>query len=534
MRRIESIPDAKRVTDGLRHSGYTPETAIADLIDNSIAADADKVSIKITKQVDQTYLVWIGDNGCGMDESTLIKAMQYGSDKNLARSGLSVYGLGMKMASTTFTKRFSVVTREMNSKAFTATYDLDEMEDHPWSFTVGESTPNQIKALDDVSDKGSGTVVIWENADFKISEQSPRKKKAAGPRKNLLEDISLYLGMVFHRFMDGSLEREKLSIHVNSVTVDPWNPVHENFLAPDWLPKVEKYEHDVNINNEIIKVPYVLTTYKLNGQDDEENVPGAWNNSRVGMPTQGIYAYRENRILQNPSWLNALVFHPDTNTLRASLEIDPRLDEIIRTDVKKSGLMLSDEMWENLKNSLQMSKQHLKASLKDKKDKKKKSIDTTDIHRGSNKTIFGAGPDLSTPGITRITPTTVTVDTLFGKSTTDITDVTGQVGSDARILVVDSIDNGFLWEPKMNGADQVIYLNKSHPFYLKIYLQLRTNDLAIQGLDYLLYALANAELQTRTDRVKEQFTQMRQVMSNTLRTLVLEVEEVDEFIDESE
>jgi hypothetical protein len=86
----------------------------------------------------------------------------------------------------------------------------------------------------------------------------------------------------------------------------------------------------------------------------------------------------------------------------------------------------------------------------------------------------------------------------------------------------------------MNGADQVIYLNKSHPFYLKIYLQLRTNDLAIQGLDYLLYALANAELQTRTDRVKEQFTQMRQVMSNTLRTLVLEVEEVDEFIDENE
>ena len=69
---------------------------------------------------------------------------------------------------------------------------------------------------------------------------------------------------------------------------------------------------------------------------------------------------------------------------------------------------------------------------------------------------------------------------------------------------------------------------------MKIYLQLRTNDLAIQGLDYLLYALANAELQTRTDRVKEQFTQMRQVMSNTLRTLVLEVEEVDEFIDENE
>jgi hypothetical protein len=81
----------------------------------------------------------------------------------------------------------------------------------------------------------------------------------------------------------------------------------------------------------------------------------------------------------------------------------------------------------------------------------------------------------------------------------------------------------------MNGSDQVIYLNKSHPFYLKVYIELRDNALAIQGLDFLLYALANAENLTRTDRVKEQFTQMRQQMSNTLRTLVLDLEESEEF-----
>ena len=96
-------------------------------------------------------------------------------------------------------------------------------------------------------------------------------------------------------------------------------------------------------------------------------------------------------------------------------------------------------------------------------------------------------------------------------------------------MVVDSLDNGFLWEPRMNGADQVIYLNKSHPFYLKVYIELRNNELAIQGLDFLLFALANAELQTRTDRVKEQFTQMRQVMSNTLRTLVIDLDDSEDF-----
>jgi len=529
-RRIESIPDAKRVTDGLRHSGYTPETAIADLIDNSIAAGANRVSVKLAKQVDQTFLVWIGDNGCGMDEATLIKAMQYGSDKTLARTGLSVYGLGMKMASTTFSKRFSVVTREKGATAYTATYDLDEMGEHPWSFTVGESTPGQINALDYVAAGTSGTVVIWEHADFRISDQSPKKKKASGPRKNLTEDIGRYLGMVFHRFMDGTVDpKNLLQIKINEEMVSPWNPVHDDYLHPDWVPKVEKFEIDVLIEGEVVQVPYTLTTYRLYGQNDEPRVPGAFESSKVGMSTQGIYPYRENRILQNPDWLNVLTFHPDTNTLRATLELDTRLDEIIRTDVKKSGIMLADEMWENLKNTLSLSKSHLKQALSELKKVNKKKIDTGDIHKGSNRTISLAGPDLAIPGMKRISPTTVEIDTMFGPSIAEIGNVTGTLSSDSRIVVVDSLDNGFLWEPKMNGSEQVIYLNKSHPFYLKVYIELRNNALAIQGLDFLLYALANAENLTRTDRVKEQFTQMRQQMSNTLRTLVLDLDDGDDF-----
>ena len=271
------------------------------------------------------------------------------------------------------------------------------------------------------------------------------------------------------------------------------------------------------------------TTYRLYGQNDEPRVPGAFESSKVGMSTQGIYPYRENRILQNPDWLNVLTFHPDTNTLRATLELDTRLDEIIRTDVKKSGIMLADEMWENLKNTLSLSKSHLKQALSELKRNNKKKIDTGDIHKGSNRTISLAGPDLAIPGMKRISPTTVEIDTMFGPSIAEIGNVTGTISNDSRIVVVDSLDNGFLWEPKMNGSEQVIYLNKSHPFYLKVYIELRNNALAIQGLDFLLYALANAENLTRTDRVKEQFTQMRQQMSNTLRTLVLDLDDGDDF-----
>lgn len=161
-RRIESIPDAVRVTEGLRHTGYTPKTAIADLIDNSVAANSTVVGVRLSRNFDQSYTVWVGDNGCGMNEETLIAAMKYGSARELARNKLSVYGLGLKMASSSFSKRFTVVTREAKKEVFAATYDLDEMAEYPWSFQVGEADKEQIIALDEIANGLSGTVVIWE------------------------------------------------------------------------------------------------------------------------------------------------------------------------------------------------------------------------------------------------------------------------------------------------------------------------------------------------------------------------------------
>jgi hypothetical protein len=537
-RRVESIPDAVRVTEGLRHTGYTPETAIADLIDNSIAADATEIGVRLSRGFDNTYTVWIGDNGCGMDEATLIRAMQYGSSRELARNKLSVYGLGMKMASTSFSSRFTVVTREKKGKAYSATYDLIEMKDHPWSFEVGEATEEQILALNETANSGSGSVVIWESANFNISEQNPKKKRMVGKPKNLDKDIESYLGLVFHKFMDSPGDTgSSLEIKVNGNRVTPFNPVHPDFLDKEWVPIVDKFTIEVEINGQTEEVPYVLTTYKINGDLDTPNKPGALEASRMGMPTQGIYPYREGRILQKPDWLNVISFHPDWNTMRVTLDLDPRLDGIIRTDVKKSGIALTDEMWEELKNVLELYKSQIKKinkRRKDEREKEKEKSRNIDIHGGSNTVITTAGVDLPTAGVKRISPTEVEVDTIFGPSVTNIKDYSGPTSRDSHIQVVDDLEGGILWEPRMNGADQIILLNRSHPFYRRVYLQLRQNPLAVQGLDFLLYALANAEWMTRTDRAKEQFYQMRRIMADTLRTLVIELEDVPELDFEGE
>ena len=528
-RRIESIPDAVRVTEGLRHTGYTPKTAIADLIDNSVAANSTVVGVRLSRNFDQSYTVWVGDNGCGMNEETLIAAMKYGSARELARNKLSVYGLGLKMASSSFSKRFTVVTREAKKEVFAATYDLDEMAEHPWSFQVGEADKEQIIALDEIANGLSGTVVIWEKADFSINEQSYKKKRTIGKPRNLESEISNYLGLVFHKFMENQgPDSQSLSIKVNGNLVTPFDPVHSDFLDNEWKPITDQFSIGVKIDGKIENIPYKLITYKLNAERDAPNKPGAFEASRVGMTTQGIYPYRENRILQEPSWLNVLPFHPDTNTMRVVLELDPRLDDIIRTDVKKSGIALHDEMWEDMKEVLENYKAEIKKINKGRmnaREKEKLKSVGNDLHKISNTIINTASPDLQSAASKRISPTTVEFETLFGPQITNIGEYSGPGSRDSRIHAVDDIEGGLLWEPKMLGSDQVILLNKSHPFYRKVYWQLRKTPLATQGFDFLLFALANAEWMTRTDRAKEQFFQMRLMMANTLRTLVAEIED---------
>ena len=534
LRRVESIPDAVRVTEGLRHTGYKPKTAIADLIDNSIAANATEIGVRLSKNFDNTFTVWVGDNGCGMNEDMLIQAMKYGSSRELARNKLSVYGLGLKMASSSFSKRFSVVTREKENSVYCATYDLDEMADHPWTFQVGKASEQQVIALDEVAKGGSGTVVIWESANFVVSEQSHKKKRSnSSNARNLDMEITNYLGLVFHRFMEPTTQNSTgLSIKMNGSVISQFNPVHTDFLDPEWQPIIDEFYLELEIEGKQQRVPYRMTTYKLNGREDAENKPGALEASKMGMTTQGIYPYRENRILQDPSWLDVLAFHPDTNAMRVTLELDPRLDKVIRTDVKKSGIALPDEMWEDLKEHLEQYKAEIKKRNSQKRTKREKDRMKKgggDLHEPSNTVIELAKQDLPHPSLKRISPTTVEIETLFGPQVTEAREYAGVGSRDSRILTVDDLEGGLLWEPSMRGSDQVILLNRSHPFYRKVYWQLRKTPLATQGLDFLLFSLANAEWMTRTDRAKEQFFQMRQMMANTLRTLVAEIEESPEL-----
>ena len=178
---LDVPPDPERISEGLRDTGYEFSTAVADIIDNSIAAGATVVDVRMAIDFGGRIFVSITDDGCGMDREGLINAMRYGSRRRVDPSSLGKFGLGLKTASTAFCRRLSVISRSSDTgPVLKATWDLDHIaKSEKWELLLGPSGPEEKKLLDTVATGKSGTVVLWENVDRLLREYAKPDGKFA-------------------------------------------------------------------------------------------------------------------------------------------------------------------------------------------------------------------------------------------------------------------------------------------------------------------------------------------------------------------
>ena len=110
--RTESAePNPEFLIKSIAEQGYSLETALADLMDNSISAGADCIEVMI-RMDEEPFTLFLADNGLGMDEDELRQKMQFPSsspEKDRQQIDLGRFGLGMKTASFSQTRRFSVI-----------------------------------------------------------------------------------------------------------------------------------------------------------------------------------------------------------------------------------------------------------------------------------------------------------------------------------------------------------------------------------------------------------------------------------------
>ena len=341
-------PDAGATIESLRSLGYSPPSAVADLVDNSVAAGASTVWITASFGEGADAWVAIRDDGVGMDAPALRNAMRIGSTDPLdvrPERDLGRFGFGLKTASFSQAREVTVASlTEGMVKPVVRAWDVDRVrQTGRWQLKRSASA-GAARVLDDDGPTGHGTTVVWRRLTSMASEEDTAEE---GRREFIrhLDEIAAHLGMVFERFIgDG-----RVAIRVGNVAVAAWDPfLRSNDASQELVTEKLRYQ-----SSAVTVTPYVLPHESMLTPEEAARAggPAGWNEQ------QGFYVYRGDRLITAGDWLGLRVARNDLHNLaRIAVDVPRELDLSWRLDVTKASVRPPDGLRRDLLRLAEMTR----------------------------------------------------------------------------------------------------------------------------------------------------------------------------------
>jgi hypothetical protein len=320
-------PFAPVLLESMRAIGYSFQSALADIIDNSISAGAKIVDIRFSPY-GEPYVAII-DDGHGIRPQDFVAAMRHGSADpraQRARSDLGRFGLGLKTASLSQCRRLTVVTR-VNNTLTAKRWDLDVIGQREDWILLG-LTQEAIRLLPHIGEleqSGTGTMILWQSFD-RLSAGELSIESALGQRMDAARD---HLALVFHRFLSPEKPYPPVRIVLNGNPVAALDPFLSSHRSTQALP-----EEQILIEGESVKIaPFILPHISKLSIADLAIAGGEEGLRR----NQGFYVYRNRRLITWGSWFRLIRQEEITKLARVRVDIPNTLDHLWTIDVRKSN-----------------------------------------------------------------------------------------------------------------------------------------------------------------------------------------------------
>lgn len=316
---IELTPPASSLIESMRDIGYTLNTAVADILDNSIAANSSTIDIYYVNDTEASLM--IVDDGHGMTKEELLSALRFAyvsPNDDRAINDLGRFGLGLKTASFSQARKLTVVSCK-NNEISCAVWDLDYIvKTKKWLLQVVnlEDIGIPMETLEKI--KPHGTIVILQNID-RFGDNKDNQNI-----NSYISELRDHIALVFHRYLDTN----HVKINLNNVPIIPFDPYLTSNPHTNHHP-IEK----IKIKDSIVTIQtHILPHHKWLKKDEEDFLikkSDLLNN-------QGFYVYRNNRLMVWGDWFRLLKKSESTKLARIEIHFDNRLDSEWNIDVKKS------------------------------------------------------------------------------------------------------------------------------------------------------------------------------------------------------
>lgn len=321
------VPSAASILQSMRDIGYTLDTAVADIIDNSIAAAATQIDLIFTVKPAPRFL--IVDNGQGMTADELYQALRFAAKsptETRLEEDLGRFGLGLKTASFSQARKLTVISSK-NGQICAAQWDLDYViENDQWLLKIIDPIEFQLDATYLEKIAYHGTIVVWDHIDrieFTNNEVETNRYFA-----HLLTKLRDHLGLVFHKFIEGNAKIRKIKITLNNHEIHPFNP----FCLSNKFTQIIGSEK-VSINDsEVTMQAYALPHFTNMTSQEYETLK---MRSDL-LNCQGGYVYRNDRLMVWGDWFRIIPKSENTKYARVEINFDKAIDHLWTIDIKKS------------------------------------------------------------------------------------------------------------------------------------------------------------------------------------------------------
>ncbi|OWV08895.1 ATPase [Micromonospora wenchangensis] len=326
-------PEPAGMVASLSSLGYSLPAAVADLIDNSVSAEARNIDVEFTWAGRDSWIAVI-DDGRGMSVQELVTAMTVaarGPATSRASTDLGRFGVGLKSASFSQSRQLSVATATAGDW-YVRTWDLDVVEETgEWRLLHGADV-DTTTVLDRLrSGTDHGTIVLWRRLNGyrggDVSEDDERTQRQFYAEAARTES---HLAMVFARFLTGGHRR---NLRVSGSAVEPWDPFMSNHPSVQRLPT-----ENLPIGGNSVRVEaFILpSAHRLTPEEYEAAAgPQGW------LDQQGFYVYRRNRLILAGDWLGHRGMRREEkyNLARIAIDIPAGTDAEWSVDVRKSSVV---------------------------------------------------------------------------------------------------------------------------------------------------------------------------------------------------
>ncbi|MER5383860.1 ATP-binding protein [Streptomyces sp. NPDC002688] len=328
------LPPSPEFLKGIASQGYSFEVAIADLVDNSLDAEAKDVVIHFLRDGDRLTNLLVVDDGQGMTERGLDRAMTVGSRREYSHRALGMFGTGLKSASFSQAHSVTVVSRTKTTAPVGRQWVIERAES---DFQCDIVTAEYAQTLVDRYSQGrpirwQGTIVRWDQVrDFPKHGDAHTTDRYLS---NTIDRLGRHLGLTLHRFL--ARQDFNITIAVEDVRtgtvyqeygVQPLDPF--SYLASGRRGYPRTY---TAVLPDIGEFPMTAHIWPARSSMEQYRGIGSLHER------QGFYFYLNDRLVQAGGWNGFR--EPETHLSLARVEVDLPKDagDMFRLTVKKSGV----------------------------------------------------------------------------------------------------------------------------------------------------------------------------------------------------